>query len=209
MQDSQATAPPKASAGVPAVVATGILCLAVGAGLGVLGMTFFGYQVTPVAAAGGSQSSASTGAAPGGMPGMPGGGPGMGGMGGMGGFKGPSPKIQLASLVGKLGLLAEKPLTVSLNEDQKKKVREQLAGLDAKNELPDEDAKKRLDTLLDVLKDQKETLESAGYRWPGQKGFQRPPDDPNPFKAEKNAKALKSLQTWLGEAPAGAGGKTK
>jgi len=182
---------------VPAIVAVGIICLAVGVALGMFGMTFFGYQVAQPTAASSPQPAGGgpSGGMPG-MPGMPGGGPP--GMGGMGGMKGPSPKNQLASLVTKLDLLSQKPLAVNLTGDQKKRVREQLQGLDAKEDLSDEDAKKRLDTLLDVLKDQKETLESAGYRWPGQGGFQRPPDAPNPFKLEKNSKPLKSLQDRLG-----------
>jgi hypothetical protein len=139
----------------------------------------------------------------GGGPGGPmgGGPPGMGG--GMGGGKGkkgggPNPKNQLVALVVKLDQLSQKPLAVQLTSDQKKKVQEQLAGLDSKDDLDESDAKKRLESLLDVVKDQKETLEAAGYRWPGQGGFQMPPPPPpNPFKNDKNAKSLKSLQSVL------------
>jgi hypothetical protein len=135
---------------------------------------------------------------------MGGGGPGGAAKGGMGagkGGRGPNPKNQLAALVAKLDLVTGKPPAVQLNDDQKKKVQEQLKGLDAADELNEEDAKKRLDTLLDLLKDHRETLELVGYRWPAQGGpggFQPPPEVPNPFKDEKNAKPLKALQERLG-----------
>jgi hypothetical protein len=125
------------------------------------------------------------------MGGPPGGQPGRG--------QGPSAKTQLASLVAKLDQLTRKPLAVNLTEEQRAQVREQLKGLGDADDLSDDDAKKRLDTVLDVVKDQRETLEAAGYRWPGQQGGGRPPADApkNPFKDEANGKHLKSLEDQL------------
>lgn len=120
----------------------------------------------------------------------------------MGGGRGPNPKAQLATLVTKLDQLSGKPLHLALTPEQKKKVDEQLQKLDEEKELKEDDAKKRLDTLLTLLKDQRETLEAAGYRWPGagQGGGGRPPaDQPNPFTEEANAHHLKSLRAYLEE----------
>lgn len=180
-----------AQAKVPAIVATGVVCLVIGLGIGLLGATFFGNPAPP---AGAMEQGPPAGLPGGGM--AKGGGPP--GAGKAGGFRGPSPKNQLVSLVNKLDLLTEKPLAVSLNAEQKKQVSERLKGLDALESLSDEDAKTRLDALLEVLKDHKGTLEAAGYRWPGQQ-FSRPADVPNPFKDEKNAKALTALQERIGK----------
>jgi hypothetical protein len=123
--------------------------------------------------------------------------------GGMGG-RGPSARNQLAALVAKLDQLTGKPLAVQLSDEQRAKLREQLEGLDAKDELSDDDAKKRLDAVLDIVKDDRETLEAAGYRWPGQQGGFRPPaDTPNPFKEGQNAQHLKSLHEQLAKGKAG------
>lgn len=179
---------------VPAIVSTGIICLLVGVGIGVLGMSLVGGPsyptvTTEIAPMSNSQAGA--------MPGAPAGGPP--GMGGMGGQRGPNPKWQLVSLVTKLDLLSQKPLAISLSDQQKKQVHEQLQGLEALQELSAEEAKKRLDAMLETVKDQKETLEAAGYRWPGQGRFRPPADTPNPFRDENNSKALKSLQEQLGK----------
>jgi hypothetical protein len=65
--------------------------------------------------------------------------------------------------------------------------------------LKDDDAKARLDALLEVLKDQKKTLEAAGYRWPGEGGGfgGGNPPPPNPFKDQNNHDHLNSLQAQL------------
>jgi hypothetical protein len=139
------------------------------------------------------------GGRPGGGGGRPGGGPPGGG--------GPNPKIQLVGLVNKLEALTGKSLTVKLDEEQQKKLAEQLQGLGDKEELSEEDAKKRLDAILEIVKDDKATLEAAGYRWPGSGGGfgggpggfgggsgGGPPVPANPFKDGDNNKHLKSLQ---------------
>jgi hypothetical protein len=120
-----------------------------------------------------------------------------GGMGGMG--KGPSAKAQLNSLITKLDILTEKPLTLSFDKEQKKKIQEHLQGLAMLEELTEDDAKKRLDGLLDIVKDQKEPLTVVGFRWPGVKGggFGAPKDVPNPFKEEAGAKHLESFEQRL------------
>ena len=120
-----------------------------------------------------------------------------------GGMRGPSPKGQLAQLVAKLDVLTDKPLSVQLTADQRKQIQEQLNGLADAKELSDEDAKAKLDKILDVLKSQKETLEAAGYRWPAAGGPSGPPParppepPPNPFTTDANAGHLKSLSERL------------
>ena len=97
-------------------------------------------------------------------------------------------------LVTKLDLLTGNALTLTLGDDQKKAIAEQVRGLEAATELTDDDAQKRLDACSGVLADHKDTLVAAGYWWPGQGGFRPPADSPNPFTDESNAKALKSVQ---------------
>jgi hypothetical protein len=191
---------------LPAIIASSIGCLAAGAALAILGMGALGYERQ-----GSSEASAAPGTGAGG-------GGGMGMMGGDGGgdimmggaMGGPPPtKVQLQNLVTKLDQLTQKALLVELNEEQKKKVLEQLQGLAEKEKLTDEDAKKRLDALLDILESQKDTLVAAGYRWPRARvgffaaGFGRGPlafgrelPDQNPFKDERGD-PLKSLQKRL------------
>ena len=120
------------------------------------------------------------------------------GKGGMGGG-GAQPKAQLAGLVDKLDLLTAKPLAIQLTDEQRAMIAEQLKGLDQAKELTDEEAKKKLDALTETLKPYRETLEAAGYRWPGAGGGggRQPPPPPNPFMEEKNNKHLKDLQDRL------------
>jgi hypothetical protein len=126
------------------------------------------------------------------------------GRGGMNPFGGPppeNPKDQLTALVNKLDELTRKPLSVSLSDEQKAKVKDQLQGLADVKELTLGDAKKRLDALLDVLKDKKETLAAAGFRWPGEKENPAPAgDSPNPFSSDANGGHLKALMGTLGDA---------
>lgn len=188
---------------VPAIIASSVICLALGVGAGIGTMLVFGYHLgakpadDQAQAQGGAPMGSPGGSMPPGM-GAPGG-SGAAGRGGPGGGRGPSPKVQLASLVTKLDQISAKPIKLELNDEQKKKIDEQLHGLDQADELSDEDAKKRLDALLEVVKDQRPTLEDAGYRWPGQGGGFRPPADPppNPFKDDANRQHLKSLEEQL------------
>src|SRR5262249_37742864 len=114
----------------------------------------------------GGRPGGGMGGMPGGMGGMPG---GMGGMaGGAGGMFGrPNPKRDLTTLVRKLRLLtAKEPLTVRLDGEQKKKVLEQLRGLDKEKELSDDDATKRLKELKKILDPEEKTLTAVGFQWP-------------------------------------------
>jgi hypothetical protein len=193
-----------ASANVPLAIVSGIVCLAVGVGAGALGMVTFGYKSkTPPEVSGEGMPPPPSIPVPGGggMGGGKGGGKGKGGGGGPGGAaagRGPSPKAQLTALVAKLDQLTQKPLTVELTPDQKKAAHDALKGLADADDLSDDDAKKRLDDLLALLKDKKETLEAAGYRWPGDAPPPpRPGGPPNPFKEDANAGHLKALDARL------------
>lgn len=198
---------------ISSVWAAGLICLVVGGGIGFLLGNFFAPARPPKSAGGAEAAGPMPGismggppsASPGGAPGGPGGGaPGgmMGGPAGKGGARGPSAKNQLAFLITKLDLLTSTALPLTLADDQKKAVDEQVRGLDAATELTDEDAQKRLDTLLSALANCKDALVAAGYRWPGEGGFRPPANTPNPFTEEANAKALKSLQERVATEPA-------
>ena len=194
---------------VPVIVSTGIICFLVGLGLGLLGMRYYDDQPGRSAAAGNATAAPAPGGPGGpGGPGPMGGGPpggmkgGMGGPmgkmgGGMGGKRGgggPDSKRQLAALVIKLNQLTEKPLAVNLNAEQKKKVRDQLSGLEDSKDLAEEDAKKRLDAILEVVQGQKNVLEAAGFRWPSAGGFAPSVELPNPFTDAKNSVPLRDLR---------------
>ncbi len=187
--------------------------LGVGAAAGVLAMASQGYhwekQSQPQSNPGamGPQMGI-PGGAPGGAPGGPGGArqggpPGMAGP--PGGGRGPSAKTQLAGLVTKLDVLTQKPLQITLSDEQKEKVRAALEGLAGKEELSEDEAKEKLDALLAVVEKDRDTLEAAGYRWPGGGGGGggggfggQPP--PNPFTDQKNGEHLKELEKRVGKA---------
>jgi hypothetical protein len=104
-----------------------------------------------------------------------------------------------------------------LTNAQKQKIHEQIDKLGDKEKLTEDEAKAQLDAILDVVKDQREMLEAAGYRWPGSGGGPggggpggggpgggRPPaPDANPFRDGDNAVHLKALQKQVGKAPPG------
>jgi hypothetical protein len=184
---------------VPILVTATLLALAGGVAIGaILGMTVFHEWNN------GSKEQA--GAKDGNAPGPPGGmfGPGGGAKGkGKGGGKGPGPKMQLNTLIEKLDLLTTRPLTLTLDAAQKKQIREQLEALSQEAKVSDEDAQKRLDALLAVLKDQKEPLAAVGFRWPGADATPGPPLGmiigmmPNPFRDGPTAGKMKSLEARL------------
>jgi hypothetical protein len=168
---------------IPAIVGAAFGGLALGGGLGILGMVRFGYEVKePAKNEEGDPSQAANpgGGRPGGggfpgggFPGggFPGGGFPGGGRPGGGGFPGGGfgggPKRDLTNLVHKLRLLtAKEPLAVRLDDEQKKKVLAQLHDLDKTKELSDADATKRLKELKKVLDPEEKTLEAVGFRWP-------------------------------------------
>lgn len=206
---------PKGGVRIPAGVLGTVGGLVAGVGIGVIGMAAYGYQFTM--GDGGDGAAAEEGGPPGGMKGpegmggkgMPGGmPPGMPGMPGMGGDKGggkgkggfgpPNDKAQLVTLIGKLDQLTGSPLTLKLSDEQRTVIREQLKDLPEHDEVSDEDAKKRLDAILESLKDHRAVLEAAGYRWPGapapKTGGLAPP---NPFKGGPDSVKLHSLQEKL------------
>jgi hypothetical protein len=211
-----------ASAKVPAIVASSLICLVLGVFIGAAGAGILKVfeprefnKEPPATQEEAMREAAAKGpgsghpGVPGGMP-MPGMGGGRGPGGGMGGGRGPGggggaqSKRQLAQLVTKLDLLTAKPLSVTLTEEQRAEVKKQLEGLGEMEDLSDEEAKNRLDALLKVVEKDRATLEAAGYRWPGaggggpgggMGGFGPPP--PNPFKEGDDAKALQSLQKQL------------
>lgn len=168
-------------------------------------------RAEPKAPAPGPQAKrAAGGANPAGGPqagvGAGGGGGGGGGMGGMmgmmGGGGGSNSKNQLVALVTKLDQLTGRPLELRLSDDQKATVRDELQGLDEVSILGEEQAKARFDALLKSLENQRDTLEAAGYRWPGGgrragAGGQATPDVPNPFREDGPGKHLQSLKDKL------------
>jgi len=180
---------------------------ALGAGL-VLAMIALNVQMDKEYATSGEETPASGGGpgAKGGGGGAKGGGAkGGGAKGGMpkggsggGGPRGPSPQAQLAYLVTKLDQLTHKPLSVTFDAEQKKKVRESLEKLDTEKSLSDDQARAKLEDLRKILnQDQRKTLEEAGYLWPGQAATPYPAASqeapPNPLSEGENNKHLKSL----------------
>lgn len=193
-----------ASARVPVILVCGIICLLLGIAGGIVLGAFVETPLNKRAAAEGAET-ADAGMTKAGAAGAPGGGGKGGAPGGKGGDKAgggkgkggftPSPKTQLAQLVVKLDALTKKPLAVELTPEQKKQVKELLADLDAKDALSDDDAKAKFEALLKLVAGQRDTLEAAGYRWPGTLPGAPPGEPPpNPFKEGDPANRLKSLR---------------
>jgi hypothetical protein len=181
------------NAGVPTIVASSLICLLIGGGLGAVGMRYVDSDPEK------NKDSASrkeASEAKGGMMRPAGAGGGGIRMGGRGGGQSANPMNELAALVTKLDVLTRKPLTLNLTDEQRAKVREQLQGLDTAKELSDEEAKKRLNALLEVVKDDRAILQDAGFRWPGERGGGggRGGAVANPFTEDPNKEHLKALQ---------------
>jgi len=185
---------------VPVIITTAAVCLLVGAAGGVFTMMGFGYvwKKPPPGPPGGPGGMPPGGMPPGGMPpgGMPPGGMPPGGIpfGKM--FKEPDAKRMLATLIVKLDQLSLKPLKIDLSKEQQKKVLDQLQGLGEDKELSADEAKKRMASILVILKDHVETLEASGFGPPGQ---QAPPE----LTDEATQKHLQSLQKTLSKGKAG------
>jgi hypothetical protein len=189
---------------VPAIVVSSVIFLVLGFGIGTVGEAYLGANWLQAMLRQGDKRDLMP-VPPDGPFGMvmggKGGVPSMGGIGDGKAGKEPSARIQLRTLVAKLDVLTQKPLTITLDDEQKKKVKEQLNGLAAMDELTEDDAKQRLDSLLETLKDQKESLEASGFRWPGDNGAaQMGKEAANPFKEDGNAKHLQSLEQRLTKA---------
>ena len=176
--------PAKRSKTVPVPIVVGVICLGLGmAGGIVLGeymgdrgkkYTDGGPQGTDSQAQADVMMKAKGGRGKGGGKGGKGGGKGGAPAGPKGGG-GPSSKAQLAQLVAKLDTLTAKPLTIQLSSEQKKQVHAVLTEIGMLGEMNDDDAKVKLDTLLRLLEDQKETFVAAGFAWPGYREPGRPP----------------------------------
>jgi hypothetical protein len=193
---------------IPTIITASVICLLLGGGAGAAAMMVYGYHWKPPEL----EVSSHSGGGGGGMPNM---GP-MGGMsGGMGGMmgRGPGPKAQLASLVTKLDLLTSKSLSIDLDAQQQQRIKEELKGLAEKKELSDDEARQTLNTLLEVVQDERATLEAAGFRWP-EPGKTDParsvgkvtalgkklPEPANPFSEGQNNKHLRDLEGRLSKA---------
>jgi hypothetical protein len=204
---------PVGKAKIPAAIVASVASLGLGVALGVVGMAAYGYRLPPPqppASEGEAADNAprrGPGGPPGGMMGMM-----MGGPGGMR-MGPPSAKVQLATLVEKLELLTSQPIKLELSDEQSKTLLTQLDGLDAHDVLKDEDAKKRLDTILKLIEGQKKTLAAVGFNWPGEDGpgpgGPRGPNGvrgagrggpqvvPNPFRDGAGKQNLQSLHKRL------------
>jgi hypothetical protein len=205
--------PRRRGTNVPIPVVVGIICLGLGIAGGLVLAEFVNDRSQRLAGSGGGdEAGAKTDGMPTGMPGgkggKAGGGKAAGGKagGGGGGGGGPNPKFLLTQLVSKLDTLTAKPLTIQLTPEQKKKVKEEITGLDSREKLTTEEAKAKLDALLENLKEHKATLVAAGFFWPGEPGAgggrgggaggKVDPND-NPFKSAANGDHLKTLESTL------------
>jgi hypothetical protein len=200
-----------AQARVPAIVASSVVFLVVGMGAGAALMSAFTPHwrsqlpvAPPMSGMGPAEGAPAGGAkAKGGGAKAKGDGEKAKGQGAKAKSGGPDPKPQLALLVDRLALLTGKPVGISLSDEQKKKVLEQIDGLEAKTSLDAEDAQKRLDALIDVLKDHRETFEAIGYRWPGTvPPMFRATEPPNPFLDQQRRKQVQALREQFTGKPA-------
>ena len=189
---------------VPAVIATGVICMLLGGGIGAAVMSYLApkseqqVQAAPADEGGKAAPDAKGGDAKGAKG-------DKGGKGG-GGGKGPGPKVQLVQLVGKLDVLTRETLHVELTPDQKKQAKEVLAGLDEQEAITDDEAKAKLEALLKLLEANRKALEAAGFVWPGAPPAGAPPvggmgapAPANPFKTGNSADRLKALQATVGK----------
>ena len=189
---------------VSAFFATTLGCLAVGFGAGIVTLAALGYNWNVKE----RPEQPPPAAPPGGMPaGMAPMGGGMGGKGdgankggGKKGGGGPSSKIQLVSLVTRLNQLTGPPLKIELNDERKSEVAEQLKDLHSLEELSDDVATQRLNALLDIFKDDRPTLEKAGFSMGGS-GLGALAKEKNPFNTDAVKDVLKSMQERVGVKP--------
>jgi hypothetical protein len=116
------------------------------------------------------------------------------------GLLGPRPVESVVQLITKLDDLTADPAKLQLTDEQRAKLVEQLGPLDEPEFLSDFLANQQMDAMLAVLKNQRQILETAGFKWPNAiyDPYQRPPK--NPFKEGEAAKHLKSLEDRLAKA---------
>jgi hypothetical protein len=108
--------------------------------------------------------------------------------------QGGASKVQLTQLVNVLHTLTAKPPAFELSADEKKKLSDELAGLEEKEALTEQEAREKLTAITKILEPHKDALQAAGFLWPGQP----PPGgtDANPLKGNER---LKSLQSGIGK----------
>ena len=92
--------------------------------------------------------------------------------------------------------LTAKPPAFQLSAEEKKQLAGELAGLEAKDALTNDEARAKLEAITKILEPHKDSLQNAGFLWPGQPPPAPPDPDNNPLKSSDR---LKSLQTTLGK----------
>lgn len=208
---------------VPGVLFAALGGGALGVAIGVIWLAGFGYRINqpeegtadmtgkeggpPAPPSGPGGFGKGGGGKGGGGPGAFGKGGGGGGKGGFGGGGGvpPTARVQLVVLVNALDTLVDQPVALTLTAEERATLAQQLKGLQTSNNITEEDAKARLDTILKVVEKDRKALEAIGYRWPSpdgkgpaKGGFGGPPkDSPNPFSEGPAGERLKSLQERL------------
>ena len=199
---------------IPAVIMGIAGGFGVGAAAGVIALGALGYHWESHPASASDQPAGGPGGpgGPGGMMMMGGpGGQGRGGPGGRGGGggAGASSKNRLVSVLNKLDLVTSgNGLKVTMDAEQKRKVREQIQKLDEVDNLSEDEAKAKLDAVLNSLtQEQRDTLSEAGANW-GQQAGNRGGGlggggggdaQSNPFKEGQAKQHLKSLRDHMEE----------
>ena len=83
------------------------------------------------------------------------------------------------------------PRKLSMNKEERQQVLRQVQDLGAVKTLSEDEAKKRLDVLLDVLKEHKDILVAADFPWPGSARLA------NPFVEDESRAHLNALRARL------------
>jgi hypothetical protein len=105
----------------------------------------------------------------------------------------PRPAQQVVTLIAKLDELTAEAGKLELTAEQQAKVRDQLQALTVPDYLADSVAREHMDAILKVLENHRQTLEAAGFKWPGGTYNPNMRPGPNPFKEGEPAKHLKAL----------------
>jgi hypothetical protein len=195
---------------IPAIFLGAVAGLGIGAVIGMAATVYYGDAIAeaqrmhPIDDSGGASARNSRGGGAGAQQKTAGAQPGGGGDAAQrkGGRGGPPPQIQLAQLIAKLNLLATKALVIELTPEQKKLISEQINGLEDLKLLSRDDASAKIEAILGVVKENRTTLEDAGFNWPdgqgGRRGGQPGRLTNNPFSEGENSANVKSLRTAIG-----------
>jgi hypothetical protein len=113
---------------------------------------------------------------------------------------GSRPSTLVVTLVEKLDALTTTPGKLQLDADQRTKILAALAELAKPDFLGDVPAQEQMNVMLGALKNNRQTLEEAGFKWP--EGGDTPPTRPseNPFKSGEASAHLQALQDRLSKA---------